>query len=190
MGWLRLILLAGCLGAITLSAATAPWEARLVQGNSTWIMRLDRRPVWQPPATPDYHAFRQHFEQSREFPPPNGGWVIRTSYDSVGVALTAVAYCWPVKLVCGLLYLAVRGPRRDLVLHCALTVAVALSVGVAACIALWCVVGGWGPPAVGCFGVLGVVGGIISGLATFRHAEAELLSVPTDLNENDNPGAG
>lgn len=173
MGWLRLLLLAGCLGAVAVSAATAPWEARLVQGNHSWIMDLGRHPVWQPPAAPDYAAFRQHFERSEGFPPPNGGWAIRAGYDPAGVGLTAVAYCWPVAVVCGLLYFAARGPRRDVGLHCALHVAAGLTVAVAACVALWCVVGGWGPPAVGCFEVLGVVGGIISGLASFRPADAE-----------------
>lgn len=173
MGWLRLLLLAGCLGAIATSAATAPWEARLVEGDSSWIMRLDRHPVWQPPAAPDYQAFRQHFERSREFPRPDGRWVIRASYDPIGVALAAVTYCWPVSLVCGLLYLAVRGPRRDEVLHCALGVAAGLSVAVAACVGLWCVVGGWGPPAIGCFGVLGVAGGVVGGLASFQQRPTE-----------------
>jgi hypothetical protein len=167
MVWLRLLLLAGCLGAIALSAATAPWEARLVRGNHSWIMDLGRHPAWQPPAAPDYTAFRQHFDRSEDFPPPDGGWVIRVSYDPVDVGLAALAYSWPVAAVCGLLYLAVRGPRRDVVLHCALRVAAGLSIAVAACVGLWCVVGGWGPPAVGCFGVLGVVGGIVSGLMSF-----------------------
>ena len=127
MGWLRLFLLAGCLGAVAMSAATAPWESRLVQGNHSWIMDLGRHPVWQPPAPPDYAAFRQHFERSEDFPPRNGGWVIRAGYDPAGVGLAAAAYCWPVALMCGLLYLAVRGPRRDVVLHCALHVAAGLS---------------------------------------------------------------
>ena len=179
MGWLRLLLLAGCLGAIAVSAATAPWEARLVQGNHSWIMDLGRHPAWQPPAAPDYQSFRQHFEQSREFPPPNGGWAIRASYDPVDVALAAVAYFWPVALVCGLLYLVVRGPRRDVVLHCALHVAAGLSVAVAACVALWCLVGGWGAPAVGCFGVLGLVGGSISGVASFSKGTPNQALQPT-----------
>lgn len=173
MRWLRLLLLAGCFGAVAVSAATASWEARLVQGDTSWIMRLDPHPVWWPPATPDYQVFRRHFGQSQEFPLPDGEWVIRTSYDPIDVGLAAVAYCWPVALACGLLYLAVRGTRRDVILHCALYVAAGLVVAVAACFTLYCVVGGWGPPAVGCFGALGVVGGIVSGLASFQQRLAE-----------------
>jgi len=136
-------------------------------------MDLGQHPVWQPPPVPVYVAFRQHFVRSDDFPPPNGEWSIRSSYDPVEVSLSAVAYCWPVAFICGILYLAVRGQQRDVVLHCALHVAAGLSVAVAACVLTWCVIGGWGPSAVGCFGVMGVVGGIATGLTTFRQKNAE-----------------
>jgi hypothetical protein len=179
MVWLRLLLLVGCLGAIALSTATTPWEARLVRDNHSWIMNLGRHPVWQPPAAPGYAAFRQHFERAEEFPLPDGGWTIRVGYDPAEVGLAAMAYCWPVALICGLLYLAIRGSRRDLVLHCALRVAAGLSAAVVACIALWCMIGGWGPPAVGWFGILGVVGGILNGLASYRNNTPDQLLQPT-----------
>jgi hypothetical protein len=168
MGWLRLLLLVGCGGAVGMAAATAPWKARLFQGNHSWVVDLGRHPVWHAPPSPDYESFRQWFEHSREFPRPNDGWGISIGYDPVEVGFAAVAYSWLVALVCGLLYLAVRGPRRDAVLHCSLHVAAGLAAALAACIGLWCVIGGWGPPAAPCFGVLGVVGGIFSGLASFR----------------------
>jgi hypothetical protein len=163
---LRLLLLAGCLGAIALSVATARWEGRLVRGNHTWLIDLGRHPVWSPPSPPDYERFRQEFEQSEDFPPPHG-CAIESSYRPAEVALEAVLYLWLVTGSCGLLYLGARGPRRDFVMHCAASVAAGLTAAVAACLALWCVAGGWGPPFPACFGVFGLVVGLARGIASF-----------------------
>jgi hypothetical protein len=170
MRGLRLLLLTGCLGAIAVAAASASWEGHLILGGHTWIMDLGRHPVWNPPAAPDYDAFRNHFERSKEFPPPDGGWGIDRHCDLFGIGLMAVAYSWPITLVCGLAYIAIRGLRRDVVLHCALWAAGGMSLGFVACIALWFVAGGWGPPMPGCFAFIGVIGGIYYGLASFARA--------------------
>lgn len=176
MRGLRLLLLTGCLGGLALAAATPSWEAHLIQGATTWIMELGRHPLWDPPDAPDYHTFRQHFEQSKEFPPPNGGWAIHLHCDSLDIGLLAHAYCWPVALLCGLTYLRVRGSRRDLVLHCALWAAGGISIAVVACIALWFALGGWGPPMPGCFAFLGLILGVYYGLASFAQGSRKLRS--------------
>ena len=145
MWGLRLLLFLGCVGATTVAAATARWDARLICGNHSWIMQLDRQPIWRTPVPPDYEAFRQHFAESNDFPVSKGSCIIRADYDRFEVGSTAIAYCWPICFVCGVSYLAIRGPRRDLLLHCALWVSASTSLAVVSSVILWCVFGGWGP---------------------------------------------
>lgn len=166
MGWLRLLLLIGSIAAIVLSMATASWEADLVRGHHTWMMNLGRHPVWQPPAVPGYETFREHFNQSPDFPIQNSGCIIRVSYDPVSISIESVFYFWPVTCVCGLAYRSIRGTRRDPVLQCALSIAVSLPIAMFVCVALWCVGGGWGPPVVGFFVFLGMIFGILNGLSS------------------------
>ncbi len=172
MAWLRLALVAGCLGVTAWAAATAPWQAQLVHTDCSFIIDLGEHPVWRPPAAPGYEAFRRVFERSEGFPPPKGWYDIRVSYSPAGVALTALFSCWPVAFLCGLAYLAVRGPRRDVLLQCALGGSTGLATAVAVCVGLWCVIGGWGPPLLVGFAAVGVVGGVVCGLASLgEHAE-------------------
>jgi hypothetical protein len=62
------------------------------------------------------------------------------------MAVDLLLYLWLVTVVGGLLYLAVRGTRRDLVLHLGVSAEIGLTAGAAACIGLWLMFGGWGPP--------------------------------------------
>lgn len=182
MWGLRLLLLAGCAAGATLSATTAPWDAQLVlqEGvlTSTWTMRLGRHAVWNPPPGPTYAEFRAYYLDSQTFPPPGAGWTIRVSCHPAEVALGAVAYSWPAAALCGLLYRATRGPRRDVALHCALWAAAGLSAALAACVAFWCALGGWGPPLPGCFGLFGALGGAAFGLQTLRPAKPSSHPLP------------
>ena len=141
MRGLRLLLVTGCLGAITLALATASWQAHLKYGAGTWIMDLGRHPVWDPPAAPDYDAFRQHFDRSKEFPPERGGWGIHLHCDPFDVGLLALAYSWPVAFLCGLVYQHRCESRRDLTLQCAFWAAVGTFLGIAGSIILWLI---WG----------------------------------------------
>jgi hypothetical protein len=72
-----------------------------------------------------------------------------------------------------LLYLAMRGERRDLTLHLALSAGIGLTAGAVACIGLWFLFGGWGPPAPEFFGGPGLVVGVVGGLASFKRDSAE-----------------
>jgi hypothetical protein len=174
MKWLRLLLAVGCMGAIAFSMCSTPWRACLVQQNrewkSEWIIQLGNGPMWERPVAPDYQAFRDHFEKPQNFPAPNDVWVITTSYEPWNVILGSLIFCWPTTVVCGLLYHVFRGEKRDWVLHISLYIAIWLSASVGVCVVLWVIVGGWGPLAFDCFAVLGFIGGISSGLVTFRKA--------------------
>lgn len=109
------------------------------------------------------------FERSGDFPPPHG-CTIAVACREDEIVLGAIFYLWPVVGSCGLLYAVTRGPRKDFVLHCAAWAATGLTVAVAGCIGLWCVAGGWGPPAPVCFGVFGLVGGVLRGVASFPYS--------------------
>jgi hypothetical protein len=136
----------------------------------SWIIQLGNGPMWERPVAPDYQAFRDHFEKPQNFPAPNDVWVITTSYEPWNVILGSLIFCWPTTVVCGLLYHVFRGEKRDWVLHISLYIAIWLSASVGVCVVLWVIVGGWGPLAFDCFAVLGFIGGISSGLVTFRKA--------------------
>jgi hypothetical protein len=82
-------------------------------------------------------------------------------------------HLWPVTVVGGLLYLAMRRKRRDLTLHLGLSAGIGLTASGAACLGLWLVFGGWGPPAPEFFGGLGFVLGIVGGLLSFKWDSAE-----------------
>jgi len=77
-------------------------------------------------------------------------------------------YLWPVTLAAGLLYLALRGKQRDPLLHIGLSAGFGLTFGAAACIGLYILYGGWGPPNPAFFGGAGLAVGICIGLATFK----------------------
>ncbi|HTU20910.1 MAG TPA: hypothetical protein VMG10_22855 [Gemmataceae bacterium] len=81
-------------------------------------------------------------------------------------------YLWSVTAASGLLYLALRRERRDLILHLGLWAGIGLTAAATACIALWLMIGGWGPPAPEFFGGLGLVVGVIVGLGVFKQGES------------------
>jgi hypothetical protein len=131
-------------------------------------MDIGRHPFWHMPDEPDYRAFREHFAESKDFPSVPENCDIRVTYEPAAVGMLALAYCWPIAILFGLLYRAIRGSKRDMILHCALHLALGLLAGVGLCIVVWLVLGGWGPPALELFVALGVIGGIASGVVSFN----------------------
>ena len=171
---LRSLLLAGCLAVVVLSCFTARFEGKLVRGNQSWQLYLGRHAIWSPPERPDYERFRLYFDQSPGFPLEGIG-TIKTSFSLADVVLEAVLYLWLVTGLCGLLYLSYRGSRRDKFLHCAGSVATWLTAAFAACIGLWCIAGGWGPPVPMCFALGGLVVGLVRGMASRPpHSESSM----------------
>lgn len=175
---LRWIFLVACFGCVVIDVWNGRWEGRLTLGNHTWIVDLGRAPVWAPPPVPPYARFWEDFKDSKEFPAegtPNLTLhhVLKLNW----MVFDLLLYLWLVTAVSGLLYLALRRERRDLILHLGLWVGIGLTAGATVCIGLWLMLGGWGPPAPDFFGGLGLVMGVIVGLWTFQRGRAERIAV-------------
>jgi hypothetical protein len=177
MHGLRWVFLLACFGGVAFAAWSGRWEGRLTSGNCTWIMDLGRNPVWAPPPDPQYAQFQEHFRGDFPTEAPKG-LTIQRVLKLDWMAADLLLYLWAVTVAFGLLYLAVRGERRDLILHLGLSTGIGLTAGAAFCIGLWMLFGGWGPPTPEFFGGLGLVVGIISGLASFQGSRAEQGAVP------------
>ena len=161
----------GLLAASFLLAVTCgSWEAHhvtsILGGTNTLILPLPLAPLWSPPSTPPYQAFRDAItDLPAEMPP---GTAIRriARYDDTLFQL--IAYVGTSSLVCGIIYLATRRGRRDILLHYVVSVAGGFVSSVVLCIVVWLIFGGWAPPFPIFFGVLGIASGLLFALATIR----------------------
>lgn len=184
MHFLRWIFLVSCLGCVVIVAWNGRWEGRLTQGNCTWIVDLGRAPIWGAPLDPTYATFQAHFKESKDFPREGtSGFTIKRVLKLDWMAVDLLLYLWGVTVVGGLMYLAVRGIQRDLVLHLGLSAGIGLTGGASTCMGLWLMFGGWGPPAPEFFGGLGLVVGILVGLVSFIGSSDERRPVPEQPRE-------
>jgi hypothetical protein len=166
---LRWIFLVACLGCVAIVTLNGRWEGRLTLRNYTWIVDLDRAPVWAPPPDPPYAKFQKVFKESDDFPAGGTpGLTIHRVLKLDSLAVDLLLYLWPVTFFSGLLYLALRGERRDLILHCGLSAGIGLTAGAVVCIGLWLLLGGWGPPLPDCCGSLALFVGIFVGIRSFK----------------------
>jgi hypothetical protein len=171
---LRWIFLVACLGAAAIVACNGRWEGRLTLENTTWIVGLGRAPVWAPPPDPPYARFQEDFKDSEGFPAEGmPGITIQRVLKLDWMAVDLLLYLWAVTVASGLLYLAMRGERRDPILHLGLFAGIGLTAGAAACIGLWLLFGGWGPPDPELFGGLGLAVGLIVGLGSLKRGHTE-----------------
>jgi hypothetical protein len=157
-----------CVSCIAIVAWNGRWEGLLTRTDRTWIVDLGRFPVWAPPPIPPFSRFSKEFKDSEGFPNEDSpGLSISRELKSDWMAVDLLLFLWPATLVGGLAYLAFRGDRRDVVLHCGLSVGIGLTIAASLCAALWLLCGGWGAPAPEFFGGLGLVGGLLVGLGSF-----------------------
>src|SRR5262249_24496027 len=156
---LRLVLLVAIIGCLTLAAWRAQWESRVVVGFHTYIISLQRPAVWSPPEAPSYGHFRQSFEDlpSTELP---AHVILKWDW----TLLNLLMYVWGITVLFGAAYVAWRGPRRDIVFHCVLGVAIGMTSGAGICFGLWILAGGWGPPVPEWFGLAGLSTGLFGAL--------------------------
>jgi hypothetical protein len=183
MSVVRWLFLLACLSCFAIVACNGRWEARLTDAKYTTIVDLGRSPLWAPPPVPTHARFRDEVEDSEairkgRFPSESSSrgtivLVLRLDWMAVDLLL----YLWPVTVVAGLLYLAGRGKRRDLILHLGLSAGIGLTVAAVTCVGVWMLYGGWGPPDPESYGGYGLLLGILVGLISFRwskgHSERE-----------------
>ena len=171
MRMLRRTFLALCFASVALVAWYAQWYYQLRLEGSTLFIRPNRSPVWNPPDVPTYAQFRQTFEYLPEEAPPVSS--IRRKLNLNWMALDLLLCLWLVTVVVGVIYLMSRKKRRDIVLQCALSIGIGLSIAAGSCIGLWLYVDSWGPPLPVTFGCLGLVFGFLRGILTFKRAEQQ-----------------
>jgi hypothetical protein len=165
---IRKVFLAAVLGCFIVSVSFAHWQCKLVQGNYTWIVNLERAPVWAPPELTTYAEFQEEFAGSEDFPAAEApGLSVHRVLQLEWMALDLLLCLWLVTLIAGLLYLLERGGERDITLQCALSVGTMMTLSGLVCIGLWLLHGGWGPPVPVLFGGMGLAAGLLLGLAQF-----------------------
>lgn len=176
---LRCVFLLICVGCVAVVALNGRWEGHLTRGNHTWIVNLRRAPVWMPPPNPPYSKFWEDFKRSEDFPAEGtSGLTIRRVLKLDWMAVDLLLYLWFVNVVCAVLYVSMRGGRRDLILHLGLSTGISLTAAAAACIGLWLLFGGWGPPAPAFFGGMGVVTGVFVGLVSYKRGRTKPAAAP------------
>jgi hypothetical protein len=166
---MQILFLVVVASSLRVVATRVEWEGRLRVANFTWITHLPLGPLWNPPEAPTYELFRDSFD---DLPPAGApGLSIERILKWDWTLADLLLYLWVVNGLFGLLYLMLRRGRRDLVLHCGLGTALGLTGGAMACIGLWLVFGGWGPPCPEFFGLTGAIIGLLgSRLSWHRNA--------------------
>jgi hypothetical protein len=129
--------------------------------SDTYISHLPNSPVWNPPAVPTYGHFTQIFDSLPSQQPGSAAISIAARWD--WMALEFLMQFWLLTSFIGVLYLITRHTHVDRLLHVVLHVAIGLTSGAGACIGLWPILGGWGPPAPLFFGISGLILGIALG---------------------------
>jgi len=165
---IRVLLILGCVAAVAIAAALAPWEARLVCGNHSWIVDLGTHPIWDPPTAPDHDGFRRHFGDTNGFPPANGGCLIHSEYDPFSVGMLAILLSCPCFLFCGTLHRYLHRTHQDILLHCSLWIGLWTPIGL---LCFCCLA--WAGSIVGfVFLSMGSCCGLLLGLSTFQPGKA------------------
>jgi len=165
MNTLRWLLLGACLVSVAVVASKGYWEARLTDGNSSWIISLNRGPIWRVPEMPAFADFQRAFGDTERFPAEEDpGTTVVRALNWEWTAADLLLYLWLVSAVAGSLYRLARGACRDFVLHLAMCVGIGMSIAAICCIALWVLVGGWGLPAPEVFGGTGLLVGLSVGV--------------------------
>ena len=161
MRYLRLLFVTLLAASMLLVIARGSWEGHLVRGNHTSIINLPSRPIWSPPAVPSYGIFRHTFTDLPSEPAYSPTIVRVFRYDTA--MFEFVLFATASAAFCGLLYLLTRRGGRDALLHYSLFIPLGCAAAAAACVALWLLIGGWGPPLPLLFAFLGIGFGIYLG---------------------------
>ncbi len=164
MRLIRLMFLLLVAVSIIASMAFAHWESRLIYGNETFILDLPPSSIWVSPPVPDYSKFEALFNDLPELQPVDSRIGNFVRWDSVflsfaaciaGIGLIAV----PV---------AVLSKSRDRFLFHLTCISIGLFCGFVGSFVFWLIIGGWGPPFLVFFAVVGMFGGYAVGAITQR----------------------
>jgi hypothetical protein len=186
---LRVLLFACLVGGAVWLLSRVSWEARLTiedPGRQTnWTVRLGRGPVWDPPPAPP----RQRFEETFPDLPAAGGEIDRAVWWDE-VFIEAAFGLWLIVAGFAVPYLLIRENQRDPVFHVCARLAWAVSAWGGVSVALWFLVGGWGPPCLSCFILLGFGHGVIAGLVSFADSSAAEKPPPVPAGEETDSRVG
>ena len=162
--------IASLAGCVLLVVSRAQWEGDLSLGNRAWLIDLERAPAWAPPPVPAYEQFKRTFH---DLPPAETPGLEITRVMRWGWMFEEfILLVFGVTTVFGLIYLNEPVRSRDVVLHYGLSVAAGLGGAGLICLALWLIVGGWGPPLPIFFGLLGIIVGVLIGRRTYGRKAA------------------
>lgn len=159
---------------LAICAVRAPWLAVGRASQGTYLMDLAAAPLWSPPPSPSRDHFVATFASLAATAETTLVIDVRVRWGCLLVT-TASTFAVP-SLLCGLWYWAARERRLDAVLHAALGSGIGTLAAAVLCIALWAVLGGWGPPFAVPLAVIGPVAGALGGL--WRHRRLARRPLP------------
>ena len=143
------------------------WEGHL-KHQGTFTVDLPRAPVWSAPGLPTYATFQSTFTDLPTQQPANSRIIRHLKWDWMFTDFAL--WFWGITAVVGILYVGIRGSNFDPFLHSVWHVGIGMTFAAFACLALWIVFGGWGPPSPVLFAVIGVVGGLLVGAKRARRS--------------------
>lgn len=146
------------LGARTLN--NGEWRGMLIHENHTWIIDLPTQPVWNPPELPKYSDFWQFDDVPAQ---QLAGSRIAIEMGWEYLAGRFLIELWYLLVFFSVVTLFAPQTHRNLGISLIRALTVSLSVAAVACIGLWLLLGGWGPPFPLSFGLLGILTGLVLG---------------------------
>lgn len=165
---LRWMFLIACWLCVAHVAWQGRWEGWLTHNEHTWVVGLEYAPVWEPPPIPGYNRFSELSELAPQFPTRRQEFRIERKLRWDLMLVNLMLDLWAVTAVASLVYLVIRGRRSDLILHCALSIAVCFTFAAILCAGLSYLSGGWTYKVAETFGVSAFLVGIAVGFVTFH----------------------
>ncbi len=141
------------------------WIGQYQIGRRTWTIHLPESPVWDAPPVPEYDDFRSVFDGHSDRQQP--GCVIVRELRWRPMLLSFLFHFWVIAIVTFTLYWRGGWRRgiRDPILILSSSIALGLSLAGIACVVLWIVFGGWGPPIPLGLAFCGIAAGTVAGFA-------------------------
>ncbi len=161
----RILLWIGLCATLACATARARWEAYVTGPGGTWFLKLERAPLWAPPAIPDRSKFDETFAAGQA-PAVAAETPVRRAVEWDWMLLEALIGLWGATGFASVVYFLVRGEHRDEILRVAAWVFFGLTAAAAASVGLWIWLGGWGPPLVDWLGPAGLVVGLVVAFCT------------------------